>query len=146
MSEMVCRLCKYYKTEEYICDLDNKHKDPEYRCENFKPINIKLISKGGGFALGILGGTISIILGLLLLVLFPEFEIFGRLFITIFQLITILGGIVTIIGTFIFLLIETSNTAKLSWIIVLIGAILGGGNIISIFAAVQIKKNVPSNN
>ncbi|MBY8991319.1 MAG: hypothetical protein KGD58_11240 [Candidatus Lokiarchaeota archaeon] len=104
---------------------------------------IKSTSKTGGSVLGILGGAVSILIGSLMLVLYPEFLILGRLFVTIFQFILISGGVLTIIGTIVFLGVDTSKTAKIAWIIILIGAILGGGNIISIFAAVKIKKNIP---
>ena len=103
------------------------------------------MSKEGGIALSIFGGILSItVFGILILVLYPEFLILGRLFVTIFQFMLISGGVLTIIGTIIFLVVDTSKTAKIAWIIILIGAILGGGNIISIFAAVKTKNNIPS--
>ena len=99
------------------------------------------MSKEGGIALSIFGGILSItVFGILILVLYPEFLIFGRLFVTIFQVVMIIGGVITLIGAFISIFAKTEDNKKLAWITVLIGAILGGGNIISIFGAMQLKK------
>ncbi len=42
-NDKVCRLCKHCKTEYYICDIDNQHKDSEDTCEHFKSINVRAI-------------------------------------------------------------------------------------------------------
>ncbi|MFX1324675.1 MAG: hypothetical protein ACFE8N_06950 [Promethearchaeota archaeon] len=102
---------------------------------------IKLASTSkSGVVLGIIGGALSILIGLLLVVIYPEFQIFGSLFVTLFQTVVILGGILSIFGAILFLGVKNSMTAKQAWILVLLGAILGGGNILSIFAAVKLKK------
>lgn len=99
------------------------------------------MSKAGGIVLSIIGGILSIVLfGMLLQILYPEFLILGRIFITIFQSVMILGGVITLIGALISIFAKTENFKKLAWITVLIGAIIGGGNIIAIFGAVQLKK------
>ncbi|MFX0081119.1 MAG: hypothetical protein ACFE94_05140 [Candidatus Hodarchaeota archaeon] len=165
--EMKAKIVKIEKrkTEEREKHLENIEKEGEqfklYQqekmvkciyCKNYIPQGvdncpyclderIKSTSKTGGFALGILGGTISILIGSLILVLYPEFLILGMLFVTIFQFITILGGVITVIGTIIFLRFETSKTAKIAWITVLIGGILGGGNLLSIFVAQKYLKS-----
>ncbi|MFW9873598.1 MAG: hypothetical protein ACFFG0_10875 [Candidatus Thorarchaeota archaeon] len=99
------------------------------------------MSKEGGIVLSIIGGILSItVFGLLLLMLYPEILIFGRLFATIFQAVMIIGGVLTLIGAFISIVAKADDKKKLAWIIVIIGAILGGINIISIFGATQLKK------
>lgn len=94
-----------------------------------------------GVVLGITGGALSILIGVLLAVLYPEFQIFGSLFVTLFQNVVILGGILSIAGALLCLGVKSSRNAKQAWILVLLGAILGGGNILSIAAAVKLKKS-----
>lgn len=99
------------------------------------------MSKAGGITLSIIGGFVSIVLfGILLVVIYPEFQIFGSLFLTIFQTIVIIGGTISILGAFISIFAKTQKVLQAAWIIVLIGAILGGGNILSIAGAIQIRK------
>lgn len=90
-----------------------------------------------GIVLGVIGGMISILIGLFMPILYPEFYIFGEAFVTIFQTVVLIGGILCLIGSFI-----TFKNLKIAWILVLVGAILGGGNIICIIGAVQIKKEI----
>ena len=107
------------------------------------PTISKSKSKAGEIALGILGGIFSLFVGSMILVVFPRFHILGPLLITIIQDLTLLGGIITIIGTLLFLQAETSKNIKIAWITVLIGALVGGGSVISIYAALRIKKYEP---
>ncbi|MFW9771419.1 MAG: hypothetical protein ACFFBY_08525 [Promethearchaeota archaeon] len=101
------------------------------------------MSKAAGIALSIIGGIISIVLfGFLLLVIYPEFLIFGSLFILIFQTVVIIGGIISILGGIISIFAKTQKSISFAWITILIGAILGGGNILSIIGAVQIKRAI----
>ncbi|MFX0028799.1 MAG: hypothetical protein ACFE8B_06290 [Candidatus Hermodarchaeota archaeon] len=110
-----------------------------YCLDESKPKEVS--TSKSGVVLGILGGTLSILIGVLLLVLYPEFQIFGSLFLTIFQTVLILGGILAISGSILHLLAKNLMIAKQAWIFVLLGAILGGGNVFSIFAAVKLKKS-----
>ena len=99
------------------------------------------MSKAGGILLSIIGGIISIVVfGIFIFVIYPEFLIFGRLFAIIFQSTMIVGGIITIIGAMISAFSKSLKSIKIAWITILVGAILGGGNILSIFGAIQIKK------
>ena len=111
-------------------------------CLDEKKIKTESTSKGGGVVLGILGGGLSVLIGVLLVWLYPDFQILGNLFVTTFQVIVISGGILSIIGSLLFLGVWDSRTARMTWVLVLLGAILGGGNIVSIFAAVKLKKAV----
>ena len=86
-------------------------------------------------AVSIVGSLISILIALFIPVLYPEFYIFGELFVHIFQIIMFSGGALSIIGT-----IVTYKNMKLGRIIVLIGGILGGGNII-ILSSLKYLKN-----
>lgn len=86
-------------------------------------------------AVSIIGSLISILIALFIPVLYPEFYIFGELFVHIFQIIMFSGGALSIIGTII-----TYKNMKLGRIIVLIGGILGGGNII-ILSSLKYLKN-----
>jgi hypothetical protein len=97
------------------------------------------MTKVGGIILGLIGGLISIFLGSMLKVLFPEFEILGDLFILVFQTIMIIGGIITLVGVFISLFTKTPNSIRMVWIIILVGGLLGGGNILSILGAMQFR-------
>ena len=109
-------------------------------CLDEKQIKAESTSKGGGVVLGILGGGLSVLIAVLLVWIYPEFQIFGNLFVTTFQVIVILGGLLSIIGSLLFLGVRDSRTGRMTWVLVLLGAILGGGNILSIFAAVKLKK------
>lgn len=97
-----------------------------------------MISKAGGMILAIIGGLISlVVLGFLLLVIYPEILILGEVFANTFKLICIIGGIVTLVGVLI-----SAIKPEVGWIVILIGAILGGGNILSIVGAIMIKKDI----
>ena len=97
------------------------------------------MSKLGGIILGLIGGLINIFLGVMLKVIFPEFEILGDIFIIVFQTIMIIGGIITLAGVFISLFTKTPNSIRIAWIIILIGGLVGGVNILSILGAMQFK-------
>lgn len=93
------------------------------------------ISKEIGFALSLAGGITSFILGLFLPIWFSIFYVFGPLFVTILQMIIIIGGVITIEGAILFW-VNPSISGKL----VLIGAILAGVNIISLVGGISIIK------
>ena len=78
--------------------------------------------------LSLAGGAISLFLGSTLPLLYPEFYIFGELFIISFQIMLVVGGFITILGVFLY----TRNVPS-SGIVILIGAILGGINIIALW-------------
>jgi hypothetical protein len=82
----------------------------------------------GGFALSLLGGIISLFLGFVIPWIYPEFYIFGELFVISFQIILIIGGIITILGAILY----AANVYS-ARVLILIGSIVGGINIISIF-------------
>jgi hypothetical protein len=67
---------------------------------------------------------------------------FRRLFVTIFRTVVIIGGIASILGGLIAIFSKTPKLMQVSWIIVLIGGIVGGGNTLSIIGAVQLKKSM----
>ena len=86
------------------------------------------ISREIGFAFSLAGGIMSFILGLYLPIWFFVFYIIGPLFVTILQMIIIIGGVITIEGAILFW-IKPSISGKL----VLVGAILAGLNLISLY-------------
>ena len=99
------------------------------------------MSKIGGIILSILGGTLSIVVfGVLLVALYPDLLILVRVFVTIFQAFMIMGGVLTLLGAFISILAKDEVNKKLGYIIIEIGAITGGINIISILGATQLRK------
>jgi hypothetical protein len=51
----------------------------------------------------------------------------------------IIGGIITLVGAFMSLFTTTPDSIRIVWIIILIGAIVGGGNIVSILGAMQFR-------
>ena len=59
--------------------------------------------------------------------IFPEFYLYGEIFVLSFQLIIILGGMITILGSILY----TMNTHS-SRVLILIGTLIGGVNIISL--------------
>ena len=96
-----------------------------------------MISKGHkiAFALSLAGGISSFLFGLFLPRLFSLLYLFGSLFVTILQMIIIIGGVITIEGAILFW-IKPSISGKL----VLIGAILAGVNVISLIGGRKIIK------
>lgn len=86
----------------------------------------KCINKTG-FGLSMLGGYISIILGFMIPWIYPEFYIFGERFVLWFQTILNIGGIITILGAILY-----TTDAHSSRVLILIGSLVGGVNIISI--------------
>ena len=83
------------------------------------------INKFVGFS--ILGGLLSIMISLLISIIYPELYIFGSIFMVILQIAMFCGGLLTIAGA-----IFSYKNLKLGRTLVLIGAILGGGNIITL--------------
>jgi hypothetical protein len=98
------------------------------------------LTKAGGIILSFIGGLLSIFLfGFMLMFIFPELQILGSVFIMIFRTIMIIGGVITLIGAFISLFTNTPDGLSIVWKIVLIGAIIGGGNIPAIIGAMQFR-------
>ena len=95
------------------------------------------MSRIAGVILSLIGGSISLFLGLFLIDLYPEFLFFGEAFVLIFQICVILGGLISFAGVLL-----SYIHPKLAWIIILIGSLLGGGNILTIIGAIQIKNIV----
>ena len=65
--------------------------------------------------------------------LFPEFYLFGELFVNSFQIVLIIGGSITILGAILY-----AKNVSSSSILLIIGALLGGINIISLWGIRQI--------
>ncbi|MBY8992096.1 MAG: hypothetical protein KGD58_15230 [Candidatus Lokiarchaeota archaeon] len=98
------------------------------------------MTRVGGIILGLIGGFVSIFLfGFMLMIIYPEFEILGSVFILTFRIIMTIGGIITLVGVFISLFTKTPDSIRIAWIIILIGGLVGGGNILSILGAMQFK-------
>ena len=93
------------------------------------------ISEEIGFVLSLVGGILSFILGLFLPIWFSLFYVFGPLFVTILQMIIIIGGVMTIEGAILFW-IKPSVSGKL----IIIGALIVGLNIISLIGGIKINK------
>lgn len=77
----------------------------------------------------ILGGLISIIIALLIPIVNPEFYIFGSVFVVVLQIMLFTGGLLTIAGA-----IYSYKNLKSGRILVIIGAILGGVNIVTLYS------------
>ena len=98
--------------------------------EKYKPRRERIVEGIYKFtAVSIIGSLLSILIALFMPVLYPEFYFFGELFVQAFQTIVFIGGALSITGTII-----TYNNMKLGKILVLIGGILGGGNIIILYS------------
>ena len=96
---------------------------------------MSIITEEIGFAFSLAGGITSFILGLFLPIMFSVFYLFGPLFVTVLQMMMIIGGLITIEGAILFW-IKPSLSGKL----VLVGAIVAGINIISIYGGLRINK------
>ncbi|MGB5910985.1 MAG: DNRLRE domain-containing protein [Promethearchaeia archaeon] len=92
------------------------------------------MSRVAGVILSLIGGLISLLLGLFIYDLFPEFLFFGELFVSTFQICLILGGLISFAGVLLSYIRQ-----KLAFIIILIGGLLGGGNILTLIGAGQIR-------
>lgn len=104
-----------------------------YKIEKlFSVINM---SRVAGVILSLIGGLISLLLGLFLHDLYPEFLFFGEFFVLTFQICLILGGLISFTGVLL-----SYIRLKLAFIIILIGGLLGGGNILTLIGAGQIRK------
>ncbi|MFX0026241.1 MAG: hypothetical protein ACFE8M_07485 [Candidatus Hermodarchaeota archaeon] len=95
------------------------------------------MKKIGGIILTLIGGVLSILLGIFITVIYPVFFILGELFVLILKIITILGGIISLLGALLSIF-----RPKLAWIIILIGGIIAGGNMLTIIGAILIKKHI----
>lgn len=96
---------------------------------------MSIITEEIGFAFSLAGGITSFILGLFFPTWFSVLYLFGPLFVMILQMMMIIGGVITIEGAILFW-IKPSLSGKL----VLIGAIVAGLNLISIYGGVRINK------
>ncbi|MFX0005588.1 MAG: hypothetical protein ACFFA7_06580 [Promethearchaeota archaeon] len=91
---------------------------------------MKSISKKTGIIISIIGGIFTILISFAIPTLYPELSSIGPNFVMILQIVTIIGGIITIVGGLLSL-----KAALISGILVILGGIVGGGNIISFVAA-----------
>ena len=87
-----------------------------------------------GFALSLAGGISSFLLGLFLPIFFSQIFLFGALFVTILQMIIIIGAVITIEGAIIFW-VKPSISRK----IIIVGALIAGLNIISLIGGIKLK-------
>lgn len=92
------------------------------------------MSRVAGVILSLIGGLISLFLGLFLIDLYPEFSSLGELFVLTFQICIILGGLISFAG-----ILVSYIHLKLAWIIILLGSLLGGINILTAIGAILIK-------
>ena len=92
------------------------------------------MSRVAGVILSLIGGLISLLLGLFLLGLYPEFLFFGEFFVSTFQICLILGGLISFAGVLL-----SYIHLNLAWIIIFIGSLLGGVNILTAIGAILIK-------
>ena len=92
------------------------------------------MSRVAGVILSLIGGLISLFLGLFLIDLYPEFLIIGELFVLTFQICMILGGLISFAGVLL-----SYIHLNLAWIIIFIGSLLGGVNILTAIGAILIK-------
>jgi len=99
------------------------------------------MSRIAGVILSLIGGSISLFLGLFLIDLYPVILFFGELFALTFQICLILGGLISFAGVLL-----SYIRLKIAWIIILFGSLLGGGNILTIIGAIQIKNVVGEEN
>ena len=72
---------------------------------------------------------ISLLLGFTIPWIYPEFYLFGELLVISLQTAFIIGGIMTILGAILY-----AKNVSSAIILIIIGALVGGINIITIFA------------
>jgi hypothetical protein len=68
---------------------------------------------------------------------YPEFYIFGVVFVVSLQIAFVIGGIITILGAILY-----ARNVSSAFILIVIGAFLGGLNIISICAAGMVRRDL----
>jgi len=100
-----------------------------------KSISISEITSG--FIASIIGGLLSIGISFLLPEIFPNLASGLREFFIIIQGFTIIGGIITLIGTAL-----VTFYPRIGKNIILISGIVAGGNIITIIGAISISKKI----
>ena len=88
-----------------------------------------------GLILSILGGLLSITLGFSLAVIYPDFAPRVKDLFIIIQGFAIIGGYITLIGTAI-----VSFNVKVGKYLILLSGIVAGGNLLTIFGAIQLTK------
>ncbi len=111
--------------------------DPDEKVKHGKIVEEKVnIPEGINKFVGcsILGGLLSIIISLLISIIYPELYFFGSVFMVILQIVMFSGGLLTIAGA-----IYSYKNLKSGRRLVLIGAILGGGNIITLISLKYLK-------
>ena len=83
-----------------------------------------------------IGGLISLILGISLPWVFPDFYLIGEEFVLTFQTVLIIGGILTIVGAILYI-----ADIPYSSIFIVIGGLLGGVNIITLWGLRLIRED-----
>jgi hypothetical protein len=91
------------------------------------------INKFVGYS--ILGAFLSIIFSLLIPIIYPDLYFFGWIFIVTLQILMVSGSLLTIAGA-----VYSYKNLKSGRLIVIIGAILGGGNIITLSSLKYLKE------
>lgn len=83
-----------------------------------------------------IGGLISLILGISLPWVYPDFYLIGEEFVLTFQTVLIIGGILTIVGAILYI-----ADIPYSSIFIVIGGLLGGVNIITLWGLRLIRED-----
>ena len=83
-----------------------------------------------------IGGLISLVLGISLPWIYPEFYLIGEVFVLTFQTVLIIGGIVTIVGAILYVADKSYSS-----IFIVIGGLLGGLNIITLWGLRQMRED-----
>jgi hypothetical protein len=82
------------------------------------------------------GGVISLLLGFTIPWIYPEFYLFGELFVISLQTAFIVGGIMTIFGAILY-----AKNVSSAIILIIIGALVGGINIISLWGLKLVRED-----
>lgn len=83
------------------------------------------------------GGVISLLLGFTIPWIYPEFYLFGELFVISLQTAFIIGGTMTILGAILY-----AKNVSSAIILIIIGALVGGINIISLWGLRLVREDL----
>ena len=130
-TKIVCPYCGFSNFESVLfCTACGKRIIPELD-------SVDISKFLGGLIASLIGGLASILIGFSIPFVYPEIEYYMEDFIIILQTIIIIGGIVNIIGSLVVFF-----KPKLGVIIIFIGGIVAGINIITLFGASSISKKL----
>jgi len=130
-NQIICPYCGFPNFERMIfCTTCGKRIMPELD-------SVDTSKFLGGFIVSLIGGLASILLGFSIPLVYPELAHHMEDIIIIMQTITIIGGIVSVIGSLIIFV-----KPKLGVTIIFIGGIVAGINIITLLGASSISKKL----